>query len=173
MARLREEEEQRQYDRMVNPPPPMQTFGQRFPNSNYAQLFPEISKKEEDEEVTLADVNRQVTLILNILISIVACAAAIWMATRYWPTPQRLGVSMSGSVLVGVAEVVVYGGYLRRVKEAKDKEKRKVERKEIIDTWVIEPKNTLKTAQTSEKLITPKRNDTSVRKRLIKLGDET
>lgn len=173
MARLREEEEQRQYDRMINPPAPIQTFGQRLPSSNYAQLFPEISKKEEDEEVTLADVNRQVTLILNILISIIACAAAIWMATRYWPIPQRLGASMGGSGLVGVAEVVVYGGYLRRVKEAKQKEKKKVERKEIIETWVIEPKNHLKSTQASKELITTTVNDTSVRRRLTKVGNET
>ena len=140
MTRLREEEEERKYERMINPPLAMQSFAQRFPGSSYSHIFPEVSKKEEDEEVTFADVNRQVTLIFNILISIVACAVAIWMATRYWPVPQRLGISMGGGGLVGVAEVVVYAGYLRRVKEAKEKEKSKVEKKTVVDTWVIQPK---------------------------------
>ena len=165
MARLREEEEARQYERMINPAPAMQSFAQRFPGSNYSQLFPEISKHEEDEEVTFADINRQVTLIFNILTSIVACAVAIWMATRYWPTPQRLGISMGGGGLVGVAEVVVYAGYLRRVKEAKQKEKHKIERKTIVDTWVIQPK-TASTNNVTEKIIRSELREGSVRKRL-------
>ena len=40
--------------------------------------------------------------------------------------------------MIGVAEIVVYAGYLRRVKEAKAKDKKKVEVKEIMNTWVIE-----------------------------------
>ena len=165
MARLREEEEARQYERMINPPLTMQSFAQRFPGSSYSHLFPEVPKKEEDEEVTFADVNRQVTLIINILISIVACAVAIWMATRYWPVPQRLGISMGGGGLVGVAEVVVYAGYLRRVKEAKQREKHKVEKKTVIDTWVIQPR-TAATINETEKTLTLESSEGSLRKRL-------
>ena len=47
---------------------------------------------------------------------------------------------MGGSGVVGIAEVVVYAGYIRRVKEAKEIEKKKPEIKEIIETWVIDPK---------------------------------
>ena len=39
--------------------------------------------------------------------------------------------------MIGVAEVVVYTGYLRRVKEAKEKGKKEVEIKEIVKTWII------------------------------------
>ena len=138
MARLRREEEDRAYERMINPPRPAETFSQRFPHSSHAALFPAAQADVgDDDEVTYADINRQMTLIINILISIVACSVAIWLAARHWSTPTRLGLSMGGSGMIGVAEVVVYAGYLRRIKEARDKGKKNVEVKEIIKTWII------------------------------------
>ena len=138
MARLRREEESRAYEHMINPPLPLETFSQRFPNapSNPFGRY-QITSAEEAEELTYADINRQVALIFNILISIVACSAAIWMAAHSWSIPSRLGLSMGGGGTVGIAEVVVYAGYLRRIKEAKTKEGKKVEIKQIVDTWVI------------------------------------
>ena len=139
MARLRREEEARNYERMISPALPMRSFAQRFPNSTYTNLFEsnQRSVTEEDDEITYADVNRQMALIINILVSIVACSVAIWMASSHWSTPRRLGLSMGGSSMVGVAEVVVYAGYLRRIKEAKEKGKKHIEIKEVIKTWVI------------------------------------
>ena len=140
MARLRREEDERAYQRMTNPPPPMETFSQRFPLSSAAHAFASSQqplKSEEEDEITYSDVDRQIALIFNVLISIVACAAAIWMAAQWWSTPARLALSFSGSLLVGVAEVVVYSGYVRRVGEAKGKEKGIKEVKEIMRTWVI------------------------------------
>ncbi|EHK98619.1 hypothetical protein M7I_5560 [Glarea lozoyensis 74030] len=101
MARLRREEELRVYERMTNPPAPMETFTQKFPAS------------------------------------IVACAGGLWVVARWWSTPARLALSMGGSLLVGVAEVVVYLGYVRRVGEAKGKAKGLKEVKEIVNTWVV------------------------------------
>ncbi|KAL0257762.1 hypothetical protein SLS55_006925 [Diplodia seriata] len=143
MARLRKEEEARAYERMLNPPQPTETFGQRFPASNAANLFAarpmdSYASNDEDDEVTYADINRQVALIINVLVSIIACSCAIWMAARYWSTPARLALSMTGSTVVAVAEVVIYMGYLRKIKEAKVEEKKKPEVKEIAETWVIE-----------------------------------
>ncbi|KAH7383089.1 endoplasmic reticulum-based factor for assembly of V-ATPase-domain-containing protein [Cadophora sp. MPI-SDFR-AT-0126] len=142
MARLRREEEARTYERMTNPPPPMETFSQRFPAASAARAFTSTHQNinasdPDDDEVTYADVDRQMALIFNVLISIVACAAAIWIAAKWWSTPARLALSMSGSALVGVAEVVVYSGYLRRVSDAKGKEKQIREVKEIVNTWVV------------------------------------
>jgi len=138
MARLRREEEARAYERMINPQAAAQSFAQRFPKSPYADLFPAATHTiDDDDEITYADINRQMALILNILVSIVACSVAIWLAASHWSTPKRLGLSMSGSGIVAVAEVVVYAGYLRRVKEAKEKGKKEVETKEIIKSWVI------------------------------------
>ncbi|KAI9723645.1 MAG: hypothetical protein M1812_000945 [Candelaria pacifica] len=138
MARLRREEEERAYERMINPLPPPESFAQRFPASKYAQLFPsDTSSSQDDDEITYADIDRQMALIFNVLVSIVACSVAIWLVSSRWSTPQRLGLSMGGSGVVGVAEVVVYAGYLRRLKEAKNKGKKHVEVKEIIKTWTI------------------------------------
>ena len=138
MARLRREEEAREYERMINPPLPVETFQQRFPNSNGAKLFyPSHADIGEDDETTYADVNRQMALIMNVLVSIVACSVAIWLAARHWSTPSRLGLSMGGSGIVGVAEVVVYAGYMRRLKEAREKGKKQIEIKEIVKTWII------------------------------------
>lgn len=138
MARLRRQEEDRAYERMINPPLPTETFSQRFPNASHAALFPATQADiGEGDEVSYADINRQMTLIINIMISIVACSVAIWLAARHWSTPSRLGLSMGGSGMIGVAEVVVYAGYLRRIKEAREKGKKDIEFKEIIKTWVI------------------------------------
>ena len=146
MSRLRREEEARVYEHMISPPLPIETFQQRFPNSASSKLFtPSQIGIGEDEEMTYADINRQMALIINVLVSIVACSVAIWLAARHWSTPSRLGLSMGGSGMVGMAEVAVYAGYIRRVKEAREKGKRLVETKEIIKTWVIggeEQKNT-------------------------------
>ncbi|MCJ1402203.1 hypothetical protein MMC11_005423 [Xylographa trunciseda] len=139
MARLRKEEEARQYERMINPPLEMETFSQRFPHSATPQLFEGgiRATSVEEDEMTYADINRQMALIINVLISIIACSAALWMVASHWSTPKRLGLSMGGSGMVGVAEIVVYAGYIRRLKEAKEKSKKVVEVKEIVETWVI------------------------------------
>ena len=145
MERLRRDEVERSYERMINPPPQLETFSQRFPHASGARLFPDglQTRDTDDDEITYADVNRQMALIMNILISIIACSAAIWMASSSWSTPKRLGLSMGGSGIIGVAEIVVYAGYLRRLTDAKEKGKKEVEVKEIIQTWVIGGNNTL------------------------------
>lgn len=139
MARLRREEEARAYERMINPPFKLQTFSHRFSSSSQPRLFPTDYQPDvaEVDEITYADVNRQMALIINILVSIVACSVAIWMASSHWTTPKRLGLSMGGSGIIGVAEVVVYTGYLRRLKEAREKGKKEVEIKEVMKSWVI------------------------------------
>lgn len=47
---------------------------------------------------------------------------------------------MVTSILVAMAEVVIYAGYIRRVKEAKIAEKKRPEVKEVLETWVSEVK---------------------------------
>ena len=136
MARLRREEEALAYERMISPPLPMDSFEQRFPNSVGSKLFANANVNEDDE-VTYADINRQMALIINVIVSIVACSVALWLASRHWSTPTRLGLSMGGSGLVAVAEVVVYFGYVRRVSEAKEKTKKQIEVKEVVNTWKI------------------------------------
>lgn len=153
MQRLREQEEQRQYERMVNPPTQTETFSQRFPNAPAtfgAGLDVGYNSADQVDDVTFADVNRQMVLIINVLISIICTSVAVWMAARRWSVPQRLGLSFSSSTIVAVAEVAIYMGYIRRIKDAKTKEKKSTERKEIVDTWVIDGKSTSQQYNESE-----------------------
>ena len=127
------------YERMINPLPQAETFSQRFPSHSHPKLSLGGShlNTAEIDEITYADMNRQMALIINIIVSIVACSVAIWMATSHWTAPKRLGLSMGGSGMIGIAEVVVYTGYLRRLQEAREKGKKAEEVKEIIKTWII------------------------------------
>ncbi len=131
MRRLRFEEENRAYERMVQVTSP-----DRSHMTSHVTPSP-VATSTTDDEVTYADVNRQLALVINILISIVACSCAIWMASSHWSTPRRLGLSMAGSGLVGVAEVVIYAGYLRRIQSSKTTARKRKEVKTIAKTWVI------------------------------------
>jgi hypothetical protein len=136
MARLRREEEQRSYDRML-----AQTKEEPFSrhgNQKKSAMIGYVSSEEAArDELTLKEVKNQISVIINVVFSILACAAAIWVVAKHWSTPARLATSMAGGVLVGVAEVVVYTGYLRRLDEAKKSEKKKKEKREIVNTWVV------------------------------------
>lgn len=140
MKRLRKEEEQRQYELMINPPPPKETFTQRFPTaaSSYGSL--QMVSNSEEDEVTYADINRQMALIINVLVSIIATSVTVWIAARRWEVPQRLALSMCTSAVVAIAEVGIYLGYIQRIQDAKGKERAKVEKKEIMETWVLDGK---------------------------------
>lgn len=144
MARLRHDEEARSYQRMVNPPPHTESFQDRFPHHALASAsaFAEVNRPTTaadmgDDEVTLNDVHRQVTLILNFLASIIGVAVTLWVAARWWSLPARLFLTMGGALLVGVAEVAVYSGYVWRMGEAKQREDALGEVKEVVGTWVV------------------------------------
>lgn len=59
------------------------------------------------------------------------------MVARWWDTPARLAFSMGGAIVVGVAEVGVYWGYLRRVEEAGGRAGRVKEVREVIGRWEV------------------------------------
>ncbi|KAF2227811.1 endoplasmic reticulum-based factor for assembly of V-ATPase-domain-containing protein [Elsinoe ampelina] len=141
MARLREEEEQRAYERMINPPPPAETFGHRSPGTKaFGADILKAPVAQEVDDVTFADVNRQITLIINVLVTVIACSVGIWVIAWHWPTPTRLALSLGGSTVIGVAEVAIYFGYIKRVSDAKTKAVQQTESKQIVDTWVIDGK---------------------------------
>jgi hypothetical protein len=142
MAKLRKEQEARSYERMVNPQSTSESFSQRYPNNRYGTIFPvqDTRSSGEDDEITFAEVKRQATLIINVLVSVICCAVFLWIAARRWSVEARLALSMTGALVVAIAEVVIFGGYLRRLQEAKQTERKKVEVKTVENTWVIESK---------------------------------
>ena len=147
MARLRREEEERTYERMTQKAggPTREPFGERYPGADArARAFAAVNQPSkaadlgsDDWVAEYGDVQKQVTLILNFLVSIVGSGVALWLAARWWSTPARLFLSLGGSLLVAVAEVAVYSAYSWRMAEGERRENEKREVREVAQTWVV------------------------------------
>lgn len=141
MARLRRDEEERSYERMLKKAPPKESFAQRFPDAPMAHSFAEVNRpsKESDigDDIEHGDVQKQITLIINFLISVFGCGAALWLAARWWSVPARLFLSLGGSIVVAIAEVAVYSAYTWRMAEGEKNQKKMKEVKQIVQTWVV------------------------------------
>lgn len=140
MARLRHEEAQRAYERMVKPPSKFESFHDHFPTST--QAFSQVNRPTSaadlgDDDVTLNDVHRQVMLIINFLVSILGVAGTLWVTSRWWSLPARIFLTMGGSIVVAIAEVAVYSGYMWRLDQAKQKQKSAKEVKQVVNSWVV------------------------------------
>lgn len=147
MARLRHEEEERNYQRMATRTLP--TFAQQYPTSSLAGQFgnihrPSTKADEGDDDVTLDDVHRQVMLVINFLVTILGCAATLWVLGRWWSTPARLFLTLGGTIVVAIAEVGVYQAYLWHLGEAKRKDGKQKEVKSVVETWVVRKEEALK-----------------------------
>lgn len=151
MARLRAEQEARDYERMLTPataPAGGKNPFARYaaPNSAKAWDLGDSSagdaEEEPEQEARLKDVDAQISLIINILVSILACGATFFLLLRYtgWSDEIRVLVSMLGAVVVGIAELALYVGFVMRTDDAKRKEKGRKEERTIQRTWVIEGK---------------------------------
>lgn len=144
MARLRREEEERSYERMLKAPPSRETFAQRFPMApmTMADSFAEANKPTSKadlgpDEISHGEIQKQVTLIINFLISIVGCAAAFWITAQWWSTTARLFVTLFGTIVVALCEVAVYSAYSWRMEEGEKKQRNMKEVKHIVQTWII------------------------------------
>ncbi|QIW99732.1 hypothetical protein AMS68_005250 [Peltaster fructicola] len=80
MRRLRNEEEQRQYDRMTEVPQ-KESFAARLPTGFNPQLAHGRSDVPEIDDVTYQDINRQLTLIINVLVTVIASGVTIWQTS--------------------------------------------------------------------------------------------
>ncbi|KAI1865621.1 hypothetical protein JX265_007944 [Neoarthrinium moseri] len=144
MARLRRDEEERSYERMLKASSTRETFAQRFPTApmSMADSFAEANRPSRqsdwgEDQISHGEVQKQVTLIVNFLVSIAGCAAAIWMVARWWSTTARLFLTLGGSIVVAIAEVAVYQAYSWRMAEGDKKQRDMKEVRQIVKTWVI------------------------------------
>ncbi|KAH6970088.1 endoplasmic reticulum-based factor for assembly of V-ATPase-domain-containing protein [Fusarium avenaceum] len=140
MARLRRDEEARSYERMINPVPQQETFKSRFPYS--AAGFAEANRPTSaadigDEDIAMEEVHKQVTLIINFLVSIAGVAGTLWVTARWWSVSSRLFLTMGGSILVAIAEVVVYNAYVWKMDEGRKKNVKVKEVREVVESWVL------------------------------------
>ncbi|KAI9735924.1 MAG: hypothetical protein M1834_001390 [Cirrosporium novae-zelandiae] len=119
MKRLRHIQEQTHYSKITS---------QQHPSPFGSSTF---------DELTYSSASRQSTLIINILLSVFATAVALYLIASSWTPAARVLFGLAGGILVAVAETAVYLGYLQRLWEAKEEERKKLEKREVVDTWVI------------------------------------
>lgn len=158
MARLRREEEEKSYQRMVNPPQ-VETFYQRYPYASaraFAMVNQPASKQDMgDDDVTYNEIHRQLLLLFNFLVSIFGVAGTLWVAARWWSLPARLFLTLGGGIVVAIAEVAVYSIYVWKMGDAKGKQDAVKEVKEVVETWVVGEKE----QEGNEVLIGPKEDE--------------
>lgn len=125
--RLRAKEEE--YQKLVNPSPAMNTlYEPKFDDEPFDRV------KQHKETKT------HITTMFNIFISVASVVYAIW----YWTDTSwgirdsyRVLLCLFFGIIILVAEVVVYMGYLRRIEEAKVKERNKKEVKKVIRSFTV------------------------------------
>ncbi|KAI0835930.1 endoplasmic reticulum-based factor for assembly of V-ATPase-domain-containing protein [Hypoxylon sp. FL0890] len=170
MARLRREEEERSYERMLKRAPPRESFAQRSPAAPMAHSFTEVNRPSRTEDIgddiEHGDIQKQITLVINFIVSVFGCGAALWMAARWWSIPARLFLSLGGSIIVAIAEVAVYSAYTWRMAEGEKNLKKKKEIKEIVQTWVIGEDDSDKKGNDGPLPLDETKPETSLRRRI-------
>lgn len=99
------------------------------------------------------EINNQLTTIFNVLVSIGAVGWAFWYWCSNWPLGGRTLMSLFAAGLAGVAEVVVYTGYLRRVEESKKRSRKQAESKRVIKEYVFQGGKEIAKPRESEKVV--------------------
>ncbi|KAI0460592.1 endoplasmic reticulum-based factor for assembly of V-ATPase-domain-containing protein [Xylaria acuta] len=142
MARLRRDGEERSYERMLRKAPARETFAERFPLAPMAHSFAEVNRPsrksdEEVDDVEFGDLQKQITLIVNFLVSVFGCGAALWKLAQWWPVSTRLFLSLGGAIVVAITEVAVYSAYAWRMSQGEKQQATMKEVREVVKTWVV------------------------------------
>ncbi|QLL30566.1 hypothetical protein HG536_0A03840 [Torulaspora globosa] len=103
--------------------------------------FGSSGKNDDPTPAQMAkEIREQMTTVFNVLVSVVSVVFAIW----YWsgsstrlPLHYRVILCLFFGILVLVAEVVVYNSYLRKISDAKSKERSKKEKKKVVKQIII------------------------------------
>lgn len=131
MAKLRQEEAERQYQSYLNQPEGEDNF--------VIDTIGGYKKSQTQSNAkAIKETNHHLTTIFNILITVGSVFYAVWYWTgssTYFNDAYRVLLSLFFSVVVLIAEVVVFGGYLRKVEEARKVERSKREVKTIISSY--------------------------------------
>ena len=127
---------------MIRKAPPRETFAERFPMAPMAHSFAEVNKpsKKSDEEaddIEFGDVQKQVTLIINFLVSVFGCGAALWKLAQWWPVSTRLFLSLGGAIVVAITEVAVYSAFTWRMSQSEKKQTNMREVRDVVQTWIV------------------------------------
>ncbi|KAI8628114.1 endoplasmic reticulum-based factor for assembly of V-ATPase-domain-containing protein [Xylariaceae sp. FL1651] len=170
MSRLRHEEEERLYERMLQKAPTRETFAERFPLAPMAHSFAEVNKPSTAsdlgiDDIEFGDVQKQLTLIVNFLVSVFGCGITLWKAAQWWPVTTRLFLSLGGAIVVAITEVAVYSAYTWRMSEGEKKNAKIKDAREIVKTWVV-GKEDAKTSLQKPMLLVKPELETNLRRRV-------
>ncbi|KAG4302612.1 hypothetical protein PCANB_001228 [Pneumocystis canis] len=79
-------------------------------------------------------IKTQILTIINILISIFSVITAVWLWCKNWIISTRIITALSSGILIAIAEIIIYNQYLSKIKKRREFEKKRHEKKEIINT---------------------------------------
>ncbi|KAF3912902.1 hypothetical protein AA313_de0207827 [Arthrobotrys entomopaga] len=118
MERLKHEQEEKAYAKMIG-----------------------SNQKDETIQSISKEVSNQISVILNVFFSSFFMGLAIWYATANLSTyknkePLRVGASITVAIIVAIAEVTLYGSYLRKMEDAKSRERSTPEVKTFIEPHI-------------------------------------
>ncbi|QLQ78132.1 hypothetical protein HG537_0A03790 [Torulaspora globosa] len=103
--------------------------------------FSPSGKNDDPTPAQMAkEIREQMTTVFNVLVSVVSVVFAIWYwsgSTTRLPLHYRVIFCLFFGILILVAEVVVYNSYLRKINDAKLKERSKIEKKKIVKQIII------------------------------------
>lgn len=123
MKKLRLQAKEDEYQKLVRP---SELYSTLYDNYGQEMITPAAASKQ---------LKNQITTMVNVFISVASVAYAVW----YWTASSmkmkdswRVLLSLFSGILVLVAEVVVYMGYLNRIEEAKLRERNKKEVKKVV-----------------------------------------
>jgi hypothetical protein len=105
--------------------------------AEYRALTSSAPVEEEEEDMTWKETKNQISVVFNIILSVFAASAAVWKVASGWGVPQRLAAAFVSGLVVAVAEVVLFVGYLRRLEEARKREGREKEKKGVVGVWEV------------------------------------
>lgn len=92
----------------------------------------------EDDEYTYEDLKRHMSIIANILLSTVATSAEVCTVASSWDVTERLELAFTCSLVVCVAEVVIFRGrQLRRIDDSKQQEKKRAKKGGETRNWYL------------------------------------
>ncbi|KAH8166825.1 hypothetical protein CIB48_g1378 [Xylaria polymorpha] len=130
----------------VPPPPPkpepvrpIQPTRRVFGDSLMRDQTDEPSRKSDEEvdDIEFGDLQKQITLIINFLVSVFGCGAALWKLAQWWPVSTRLFLSLGGAIVVAITEVAVYSAYTWRMSQGEKQQAAMKEVREVVKTWVV------------------------------------
>ncbi|EPS40319.1 hypothetical protein H072_5876 [Dactylellina haptotyla CBS 200.50] len=104
--------------------------------NSYAAMLG-TNKKDDDIHSITKEISDQISVILNMLFSSIFMGLAIWYATANLSTYRnreslRVGASIAVAFVVAAAEISLYSSYIRKMEDAKTRERSQPEIKTLV-----------------------------------------